>query len=66
MAERLKAYKHAPGSFILRLLVSLSAVVTVLVLIYIIAYILIHGIPYLSPDFFPCNTRRIIVQLFLP
>lgn len=52
MAERLKAYKHAPGSFILRLLVSLSAVVTVLVLIYIIAYILIHGIPYLSPDFF--------------
>ena len=52
MAERLKVYKHAPGSFILRLLVSLSAVVTVLVLIYIIAYILIHGIPYLSPDFF--------------
>lgn len=52
MAERLKAYKHAPGSFILRLLVSLSAAVTVLVLIYIIAYILIHGIPYLSTDFF--------------
>lgn len=52
MAERIKAYKHAPGSFILRLLVSISAAVTVLVLIYIIAYILIHGIPYLSPDFF--------------
>lgn len=52
MAEKLKAYKHAPGSFILRLFVSLSAAVTVLVLIYIIAYILIHGIPYLSPDLF--------------
>ncbi len=44
--------KKHPGSFLLRLLVLLSAVLTVSVLVFLIGYILIHGIPYLTPDIF--------------
>lgn len=44
--------KKHPGSFLLRLLVFLSAVLTVSVLVFLIGYILIHGIPYLTPDIF--------------
>lgn len=44
--------KKHPGSFLLRLLVWFSAVLTVGVLVYLIAYILIKGIPYLTPDLF--------------
>ena len=36
----------------LLLLVSISAVLTVTVLIYLVGYILIHGVPYLKPDLF--------------
>ena len=43
--DRLKSYKKHPGSFILLLLVGTSAVITVTVLIYLVGYILIHGVP---------------------
>ena len=46
------SYKKHPGSFLLLLLVLASAVLTVGVLLYLIAYILIHGVPYLTPDLF--------------
>lgn len=50
--QRLKAYKDAPMSFILFLLVILSAALTVGVLGFLIGYILIKGIPHLSIDLF--------------
>lgn len=50
--QRLKSYARMPGSFIVMLLVVLSAVLTFTVLIFLIVYILIHGIPYIKPSLF--------------
>ena len=50
--DRLKSYKKHPGSFILLLLVGASAVITVTVLVYLVGYILINGVPYLRPSLF--------------
>lgn len=50
--QRLKSYKRTPGSLIAMLLVMLSAILTFTVLIFLIAYILIHGVPYLKPALF--------------
>ena len=52
LKDRLLAYRKHPGSFLLLLLVLLAAVLTVGVLFYLVGYILIHGIPYLSPKLF--------------
>jgi len=45
-------YKKRPGSLIMRILIILSIVVTVGVLLLLIGYILIHGIPNLKPSLF--------------
>lgn len=50
--QRLQSYRKQPLSAILFLLVILSAVITLSVLIALIAYILIKGIPNLSPELF--------------
>ena len=50
--EKLNVYLHKPGSFLLMLLVMLAAVMTFLVLFFLIAYILIKGVPHLKPDLF--------------
>ena len=50
--QRLKSYARTPGSFIVMLLVVLSAVLTFTVLIFLIVYILMHGIPYIKPSLF--------------
>lgn len=52
IGKKLMSYKKHPGSFLLLLLILASAVLTVGVLLYLIAYILIHGVPYLTPDLF--------------
>ena len=52
LSDRFKAYLRHPGSLLLLVLVLLAAVVTVAVLIFLISYILIHGIPYLTPELF--------------
>ena len=52
LKDRLSAYRKHPGSFLLLILVLLAAVLTVGVLFYLVGYILIHGIPYLSPKLF--------------
>lgn len=52
LKDRLLAYRKHPGSLLLLLLVLLAAVLTVGVLFYLVGYILIHGIPYLSPKLF--------------
>lgn len=46
-----KLRRH-PGSFILKLLVLLSALCTFTILLFLIAYILIKGVPHLSMDLF--------------
>ena len=52
MRDRSLSYKRAPKSLIQLIAVSLAALVTMSALIFIIAYILIKGIPYLTPDLF--------------
>lgn len=52
MSKKLKAYMRTPGSMVMILLVMLSAVFTFAVLIFLIAYVLIHGVPYLKPSLF--------------
>lgn len=52
LSQRLKSYKRTPGSFIVMLLVMLSAILTFTVLIFLIAYILINGLPHLKPSLF--------------
>ncbi len=52
LGQRLKSYKTQPLSLILFLLVCLAAVLTAFVLVFIIGYILIQGLPNLTPDLF--------------
>ena len=52
IGEKLRSYKRTPGSFILMLLVMLSAIITFAVLLFLIAYILIDGIPHIKPELF--------------
>ena len=52
IGQRLKAYKRSKLSFLLAVLVLLSAIITIGVLGYLIFYILIKGVPNLSPDLF--------------
>lgn len=51
-AQKMKGYRRSPLSFLLLLLVTVSAAVTVLVLLFLIAYILIKGVPHLTPSLF--------------
>ncbi len=50
--QKLKSYRRTPLSLFLFLLVTVSAVITVFVLFLLIAYILIKGIPHLTPELF--------------
>ena len=50
--DRINAYKNDPKSLILFLLVVLCAAITVLALSFVIIYILVKGIPYLTVDLF--------------
>lgn len=52
LKKRLKLYKNKPGSLILLILVMLATLITVSALVFIIGYILINGIPHLTPEFF--------------
>lgn len=50
--EKLKIYKRTPGSFIVMLLVLIAAIITFAALLFLIAYILVNGVPYLKPSLF--------------
>ena len=52
LKQKLGAYRRRPGSFLVMLLVMLSAILTFTVLIFLIAYILIRGVPYITPSLF--------------
>ena len=49
-ADRIRSYLRHPGSGVLALLTIGAAVVTFAVLIFLVAYILVKGIPYLTPS----------------
>ena len=55
IGEKLRSYKRTPGSFILMLLVMLSAIITFAVLLFLIAYILINGVPHIKLSLFEWN-----------
>lgn len=50
--EKLKQYKNAPFSFVLMILVMLCAAITAVTLIFIVIYILVKGVPNLTPSLF--------------
>lgn len=52
MKDKLRAYLRRPGSFIMMLLVMLAALITFAVLLFLIAYILIKGIPHIKLELF--------------
>lgn len=52
ISAKLKAYLRHPGSFILVILIVAAAAITFFVLIYLIGYILIKGVPHLTPALF--------------
>lgn len=52
MKDKFKAYTRRPGSFIMMLLVMLAAIMTFAVLLFLIAYILIKGLPHIRPELF--------------
>ena len=52
LRQKLKEYKRTPGSFLLMLLVMLCTAITFAVLFFLIAYILINGVPNLNPGLF--------------
>jgi phosphate transport system permease protein len=51
-SNRIKAYAKHPFSLLLFLLVSLAALITFFVLISLVGYILVKGIPNITPSLF--------------
>ena len=52
LSDQMKAYIKHPGSGVLALLTLLGAVLTFALLFFLIGYILVKGVPYLSTDLF--------------
>lgn len=51
-ADKVKSYLRHPGSMILMFLVMLATFITFALLLFLIFYILINGIPYIKPSLF--------------
>ncbi len=62
--QRLKSYSNNPFSLILAALVGVSALLTVLTLVFIIGYILMKGIPNLNLDLFQLEYNSENVSMF--
>lgn len=60
LKQKAKSYLKTPGSLLVMLLVMFSAIITFTVLIFLIVYILVHGVPYLKPSLFslPYNSEN--------
>lgn len=52
LRDRIKSYKRTPVSLLLLVLVSLAALFTAAMLVFLVAYILVRGVPYLTPSLF--------------
>ena len=62
--QALRRYRTSPLSLILRLLVTLSAILTVAVLLFLIAYIVVMGVPNLKPSLFSLEYNSENASLF--
>ncbi len=51
-SQKMQSYLRHPASLIMMILVKLAALITFTVLIFLIVYILVHGVPYLKPSLF--------------
>ena len=51
-SQKMHSYLRHPASLIMMILVKLAALITFMVLIFLIVYILVHGVPYLKPSLF--------------
>ncbi len=51
-AQRMREYKRKPLSLVMFILVVLAAALSVLALVFLIVYILVMGVPNLTPDLF--------------
>lgn len=63
LKTRLLSYKRSPLSLVLFLLVTLSACTTFFILLFIIGYILINGIPYITTNLFAWEYNSTNVSL---
>ena len=63
LLQKLAAYRKKPGSLAILILVLLSAVLTVGALIALIGYILVMGIPNLSPSLFEWEYNSVNVSM---
>lgn len=61
--QKLDSYKKSPTSFIMFLLVILSTIITVGILFFLVAYIMIKGIPNITLDLFEWEYNSINVSL---
>lgn len=50
--NKVKEYLRKPGSLIMLILILLAVAITVASMIYLVIYILVNGIPYITPDLF--------------
>ncbi len=50
--QKLKEYTKHPGSFLVFILIILATVITVGTMVFLVAYILIRGIPNITPELF--------------
>lgn len=50
--QKAKSYLHHPGSLVVLLLTVIAACFTVGILVFLVGYILIKGVPFLTPDLF--------------
>jgi len=63
LRQKLKSYKRSPLSLVLFALVIVSAIVTVGILLFLIGYIVIKGIPNIRPELFEWNYTTLNVSL---
>jgi phosphate transport system permease protein len=61
--QKLKAYRRSPLSMALFLLVIISAILTIGILLFLVGYILIKGIPNIKPDLFQWKYSTLNVSL---
>ena len=62
--QKLISYKNSPSSAVMAFLVLLSALITFTVLLFLIAYILVKGLPHISADLFALHYTSENVSLF--
>lgn len=63
-AQRIKIYKRDPLSLFLLFLVNFGAILTISVVVFLIGFIFIKGIPHITPDLFALKYNTENVSLF--